>query len=294
MKIFDFRFSIFDRRYRKPSAARCLFLLLYIVSMMVLTGCGPQRQTEEPLCAGKVTVAEAVAALRQKQAGPLSLQAGIQCVMELPNPQGKPENQDFNGKMIFVGPDNLRIGGDKFGPILIGANEKEFWFYVKPGLDTAWWGEKKNVPSCVDKLGVNPFYLAEALGQIDLNRDWRLIQQPSFDILAAPEAVGIKKVYINCCTYQVERIEYTDMLGNLVTSADLSDYRQIPKVGNIPQAIELRHFRSARTDSIVRLRLSGITSFSPAAAQQKLFERPMPKGYKSVYHWTENCEFVSD
>jgi hypothetical protein len=294
MKIFDFRFSIFDWRYRKPSAACCLFLLSCIVSMMVLTGCGPQRQTEEPLCAGKATAAEAVAALRQKQAGALSLQAGIHCVMELPNPRGKPDRQDFSGKMVFVGPDNLRIGGDKFGPILIGTNEKEFWFYVKPGLDTAWWGEKKTVPACVEKLGFNPFYVAEALGQIDLNRDWTLIRQPGFDILAAPDVGGIKKVYINCCTYQIERIEYSNNLGSLVTSADLSDYKEVPKIGRVPQAIELRHFRSARTDSIVRLQLSGISLFSPTAAQQKLFERPRSKGYKSVYQWTPNCEFTAD
>jgi hypothetical protein len=290
-KIFDFRFSIFDWFYRQPSAVLYLFLL---ICMTVLTGCGLQKRTEEePLCAGKATVTEAVAAMKQRQTGPLSIQAGIHCVMELPNPQGgKPEIQDFNGKMIFVGPDNLRIGGDKFGPILIGANATEFWFYVKPGLDTAWWGEKKNIPSCTGKLGFNPFYLAEALGQINLDRDWTLRQDPGVDVLTTSEADGIKKVYVNCCSYQIERIEYCDTYGNLVASADLSDYRDVLNAGSIPQAIELRHFRSARTDSVVRLRLSGISSFTPKPAQQKLFERPMPKGYKTVYRWTPECEFT--
>jgi hypothetical protein len=288
IKIFDFRFSIFDCYCRQ------VLILCVLAIMAVLTGCQPQMKTEEKLCDGKATAAEAVAALRAKQVGLLSLQAAISCVMELPNPQGKADKQDFNGKMVFVGPDNLRIGGDKFGPILIGANATEFWFYVKPGLDTAWWGEKKNVPSCAGKLGVNPFYLAEALGQIDLNRDWTLIQQPGFDILSTPDVGGTKKVYINCCTYQIERIEYCDIMGNLSTSADLSDYKDVPNVGLVPQGIELRHFRSARTDSIVRLRLSGISSFTPKPAQQKLFERPLPKGYKTVYRWTPNCEFAAD
>jgi hypothetical protein len=275
-----------------PWGKKVQFSVFSVLAMMALTGCQPQMQKEEPLCAGKETVAEAVAALRAKQTGPLSIQAGIHCVMELPKPEGKPEIQDFNGKMIFVGPDNLRIGGDKFGPILIGANATEFWFYVKPGLDTAWWGEKKNIPSCTGKLGFNPFYLAEALGQINLDRDWTLRQDPGVDILTTQEADGIKKVYLNCCTYQIDRIEYCDTYGNLVASADLSDYRDVPNAGSIPQAIELRHFRSGRTGSVVRLRLSGISPFTPKPTQQKLFERPVPKGYKTVYRWTPECEFI--
>jgi hypothetical protein len=267
-------------------------LFIAAVIQLMVAGCGPQIQKEEPLCAGKATVTEAVAALKQKQTGPLSIQAGIHCDIEITNPQSDPINENFDGKMVFMGPDNLRIGGSKFGPIQIGANTKEFWFYVKPGLDTAKWGEKKYISSCSGKLGFNPCYLAEALGQIDLNRDWTLRQDPGVDILTAAEADGIKKVYLNCCSYQVERIEYCDIYGNLVASADLSDYRDIPKVGCVPRVIELRHFRSARIDSFVRLRLSNISAFVLPVAQQKYFERPLPRGYKSVYRLAENCEFV--
>lgn len=270
------------------------FSLFCVLAMMVLTGCQPQMKTEEPLCAGRATAAEAVATLRQKQAAQLSLQAAIHCDIEISNPQGDPINENFDGKMVFVGPDNLRIGGSKFGPIQIGANANEFWFYVKPGLDTARWGQTKNATACTEMLGFNPCYLADALGQVDLDRDWTLIQQPGFDILAAPEPSGIRKVYINCCSYQIERIEYCDIMGNLTASADLSGYRDVPKVGNIPQVIELRHFRSARIDTLVRLRLSNVSSFVPPAVQKKFFERPQPKGYKAVYRLTENCEFIAD
>jgi len=85
----------------------------------------------------------------------------------------------------------------------------------------------------------------------------------------------------------VERIEYCDVMGRLVASADLSDYRDVPKTGMIPRMIELRHFRSARTDLILRLRLSGMSYFTPSAKQTKLFSRPSSKGYGSVYRWTE-------
>jgi hypothetical protein len=290
-KIFHFPFSIFHF-FRAGVSVR--FSLLFCVIMLLFSGCGPGRVKEEPLCAGKATAAEAVAALRQKQALQLSLRAAVHCDIEIANPEGKPGKENFDGKMVFVGPDNLRIGGDKFGPIQIGANAEEFWFYVKPGLDTARWGETKNVPACTEKLGFNPCYLAEALGQIDLDRDWTLMQQPGFDILVAPDIGGVKKVYINCCSYEVERIEYCDIMGRLVASADLGDRKDVPQVGRVPRMIELRHFRSSRTDLILRLRLSGITFFSPPQTQKKLFDRPSPKGYGSVYRWTENCEFVAD
>jgi outer membrane murein-binding lipoprotein Lpp len=299
MKMFDVRslgdkFSIFDWFFHQSSILNHQFLICAVAVVLVLGGCASQQKVEEPICEGKATAAEAVAALRQKQAAPLSLQAGIHCVMEFSNSKGQADKQDFDGKLFFISPGNLCIAGEKFGRIRIGADDKEFWVYVKPGLDTAWWGKKQDVPSCVEKLGFNPFYLAEALGQIDLSQDWTLMQQPGFDILVAPDVSGIKKVYINCCTYRVERIEYCDVLGRLIASADLSDYWDSPDMGAVPKLIELRHFRSARTDFVLRLKLSGLSRFSPTPAQQRLFERPDPKGHKSVYRWTENCEFIAD
>jgi hypothetical protein len=298
-KIFDFRslgdkFSIFDWIFHQSSIVHRQFLLFCVFMIAVLTGCQPQMQKEEPLCAGKATAAEAITTLRQKQAAQLSLQAAVHCDIEIANPQGKPNNENFDGKMVFVGPDKLRIGGDKFGPIQIGANAEEFWFYVKPGLDTARWGKKKDIPSCIEKLGFNPSYLAEALGQIDLRRDWILVQQPGFDILVGPGSGGVKKIYINCCSYEVERIEYGDIMGRLIVSVDLSDRVDVPQAGRVPRMIEMRHFRSAQTDLILRLRLSGISFFALKETQTKLFDRPQPKGYGAVYRWTENCEFVAD
>jgi hypothetical protein len=271
-----------------------LALFIAAIIHLMIAGCGPQIQKEQPLCAGKATAAQAVAALQQKQTAQLSLQSAIHCDIEISNPLSDPIKENFDGKMVFVGPDNLRIGGSKFGPIQIGANANEFWYYVKPGLDTARWGETKNATACTEKLGFNPCYLADALGQIDLDRDWTLTQQPGLDILSAPEPDGIKKVYINCCSYHIERIEYCDIMGNLAASADLSDYRDVPKVGSVPRVIELRHFHSARIDTFVRLRLSNPSFFEPPAIQKKFFERPQPKGYKAVYRLTENCEFVAD
>jgi hypothetical protein len=278
-----------DSGFRHSSLA-----VLVAAVMTLLTGCPAPLKIEEPLCAGKATTKEAVAVLRQKQAQQLSLRAAVHCDIEIANPQGKPNRENFDGKMVFAGPDNLRIGGDKFGPIQIGANAEEFWFYVKPVQDTARWGRKKDIPLCVEKLGFNPSYLAEALGQIDLRQDWVLVQQPGFDILVGPGSGGVKKIYINCCSYEVERIEYADIMGRLIASVDLSDRVDVPQVGRVPRMIEMRHFRSAQTDLILRLRLSGISFFAQPQTQTKLFDRPQPKGYGSVYRWTENCEFVAD
>ena len=282
------RCPVEDFGFRISSFA--ILIAAIVFPLVIIAGCTPGQRVEEPICAGKAAAAEAIAALRQKQPTSLSFRATVDCVMEFADAP----RETFDGQLRFVAPDRLYLGGDKFGPIRIGTNEDEFWVYIKPGADTAWWGKRKDVWPCAEKLGLNLFHLAEVLGQIDLNQDWTLMQQPGFDILVAPDIGGIRKVYINCCTYRVERIEYCDVLGKLIASADMSDYRDVPQVGAIPRMIELRHFRSAKADSILRLKLSGISFFSPTPAQQRLFERPEPKGYKSVYQWTESCEFVAD
>ncbi len=291
MKIFDVRFSMFDCLYRQSSIVNRQFPMLYVAAILtLLAGCQPGIKSELPICPGKASAAEAIATLRQKQPVSLSFRATVNCVMEFADAP----RETFDGQMRFVAPDRLYLGGDKFGPIRIGTNEDEFWVYIKPGADAAWWGRKKAVPLCVEKLGFNPFRLAEALGRIDLNQDWKFGAQEGLDVLTMAGDYGLKKVYINCCTYRVERIEYYDVLGKLIASADMGDYQDVEQAGAIPRMIELRHFRSAKTDSMLRLRLSGISFFSPTPAQQRLFERPEPKGYKSVYRWTENCEFVAD
>ena len=171
-----------------------ILIAAIVFPLVIIAGCTPGQRVEEPICAGKAA-AEAIAALRQKQPTSLSFRATVDCVMEFADAP----RETFDGQLRFVAPDRLYLGGDKFGPIRIGTNEDEFWVYIKPGADTAWWGKRKDVWPCAEKLGLNLFHLAEVLGQIDLNQDWTLMQQPGFDILVAPDIGGIRKVYINCC-----------------------------------------------------------------------------------------------
>jgi len=264
------------------------------VGLVWLGGCVPPKREPELLCPGKAILEEVIDTLRARQAATLSLRSSVSCVMEFTDAQGKPKKESFDGTLRFVGPDRLYLGGEKFGPIRIGANPETFWMYVKPALDTAWYGPRRNVMLCPEKIGFNPFYLADALGQIDLSLDWLLTQDPGFDVLTVIETTGLRRVYINCCTYRIERIEYCDTLGKLIASADLSDYKTITDVGDIPSTIDLRHFRGGRMNTRLTLKLSGIAVFRPTEAQMRLFVRPEPKGFEAVYQLNEFCEFVPD
>lgn len=268
---------------------------LWLVAGAVwLGGCVPPKREPEVLCPGKATQEEVIETLRTRQALTLSLRASVSCVMEYTNGEGKPKKESFDGTLRFVGPDRVYLGGEKFGPIRIGANPETFWMYVKPGLDTAWYGPREHVLKCPEKIGFNPFYLADALGQIDLSLDWMLTSDPGFDVLTVVESTGVRRVYINCCTYRVERIEYCDTMGKLIASADLSEYKAISDVGDIPGTIDLRHFRGGRMDTRLLLKLSGVAVFKPTEAQMRLFVRPEPKGFEHVYQLTDYCEFVPE
>ncbi|MEN6306355.1 MAG: hypothetical protein ABFD91_01260 [Anaerohalosphaeraceae bacterium] len=285
------------RNQRLGLGWRCFFRgwigLGLAAGLVWIGGCVPPQKPME-LCPGKATREEVIETLRARQVEMLSLRSSVSCVMEYTDSQGKSKKESFDGTLRFVGPDRVYLGGEKFGPIRIGANPETFWMYVKPGLDTAWYGPRKHVMLCPEKIGFNPFYLTDALGQIDLSLDWMLTGDPGFDVLTVVESTGIRRVYINCCSYQVERIEYCDRMGKLIASADLSNYKMIPDVGDIPGMIDLRHFRSSRMDTRLQLKLSGIAVFKPTEAQMRLFVRPEPKGFEAVYQLNEFCEFVPD
>jgi len=290
MKIFYFPFSIFDLTLG----------LSGLISAVFLAGCAIPKYPATPLCPGKATAAEVVSVLRDKQAAPLSLVCAVDCRLEFTAPDGKSQKETFGGKLFFVDPDKLCIAGEKFGPIRIGVNAEEFWMYFKP-IDTAWYGLRSNTSNCADKSGFNPssmVYLTEAFGRIDLNADWTLTSDPGYDLLTTANGRGIKRVYVNCCTNQIERIEYCDLLRNqvtLVASADLSDYKTVAGVGEVPGVIQLRHFRTSQSDMMFQLKLSAIKVFIPTAVQQeKLFVRPEPKGYDKIYRLNEQCDFVME
>jgi len=271
-----------------------------LIGAVFLAGCAVPQYPATPLCPGKATAAEVVAVLHDKQAAPLSLVCVVDCRLEFTDPDGKSRKETFGGKLFFVDPENLCIAGEKFGPIRIGVNVAEFWMYFKP-IDTAWYGLRSNTSNCADKSGFNPssmVYLTEAFGRIDLSADWTLTSDPGYDLLTTANGRGIKRVYVNCCTNQIERIEYCDLLRNqviLVASADLSDYKTVVGVGEVPGVIQLRHFRASQSDMMFQLKLSAMKVFVPTVVQQeKLFARPEPKGYDKIYRLNEQCDFIME
>jgi len=126
---------------------------------------------------------------------------GFIVILKLPIRKASRGRKILTGRWCLSGRTICVSAGINSGRFRSGQRQ-EFWFYVSRGWIRRRWGEKKDVPACTEELGFNPCYLAEALGQIDLNRDWTLMQQPGFDILVAPDVGASRRCYINCCTYR--------------------------------------------------------------------------------------------
>ncbi len=274
------------------TAAICIALL----GCLGLCGCGGSLKPAASPCPGKNTVSQALAVMT---AGPqtISFRASASCIIEFTDVDGSRHKETFDAKMILAEPNRLTMAGDKFGPIQIGVNGRQFWMYVKPGLDTGWWGDNLDAAGCGEKLGFNPMILLEAMGRQDTSGDWQLDNHNGLTVLtrSSLDRSGSKKILINNCTGLAERLEYTDRYGRLVVSADMGNYQQLDNQRRIPQHIELRHFKDGKIDAFLSLRLDNIKEFMPTEIQiQRMDSRPPSAGLKRVYRLNELCNFVPD
>lgn len=288
-----------DRRYFVSVQSRIIreaAVYAACFAACVLAGCGGNLKPAAPVCPGKNTVSEAMAVMT---AGPqtISFRASASCIIEFTDMESGHHKETFDAKMILAEPNRLTMAGDKFGPILLGVNSRQFWMYVKPGLDTGWWGDTLDAAGCGEKLGFNPMVLLEVLGRQDTSGDWQLDNHNGLTVLSRSslDRSGSKRIVINNCTGLAERLEYTNRYGQLIVSADMDDYQRLDNGRMVPQQIEMRHFKDGKIDAFLSLRLKKIEAFAPTEKQMmRMDSRPSPAGYKQVYRLNPFCNFVPD
>lgn len=282
--------SVQSRIIRKAA----VYIILF--TACVLTGCGGGLKPAAPICPGKNTVSEALAVMTGGTPHH-AFKASASCIIEFTDMEGGHHKETFDAKMILAEPNRLTMAGDKFGPILIGVNSRQFWMYVKPGLDTGWWGDNLDAAGCGEKLGFNPMHLLEVLGRLDVSGDWRLDNQNGLTVLtrSSLDRSGSKRIVINNCTGFAERLEYTDRYGRIAVCADMSSHVRLDNGRCVPQQIELRHFKDGTIDAFLSLRLKKMEVFAPTEKQSRQMEsRPSTTGLKRVYRLNELCNFVPD
>jgi hypothetical protein len=217
--------------------------------------------------------------------------------MEWRDVDNKIRRESFDAQVRFMPPDKIFFRGDKFGEIRFGANESEFWLRIKPELDTYWHGTRQQAAACAHMLPMNPANLAEAMGMVGVDTSWELFHRDGWDILTQRGQRGrpLRRVYVNGCTYRVERIEYFDRNGQMTAATELSGYETTADGMTLPTRIRLMTIYKGLEESAAQFTLRNVRRFEPTERQrQNLFARPGRDGYKTVLRLDEYCNFVQE
>jgi hypothetical protein len=275
-----------------------LFVLLFAAA-----GCPPKPEPL-PICPGRGSVLEAVAALEARAQKAAPLRANGQCRLELNTEKKKKHRENFPVKVWINPPFELYLQGDvafDARGVVVGTNEEEFWLWIRPKEISGYWYGRWSEAGQLKEILINPQMVLESLGIAavggDLaNRDWSLSNEGPFDILAQRSEQGllVKKFYLSSCDYLVRKIEYFDSLGQATAVAELGRYKQLGEGFSIPTYIEIIKHGKAGDDSVC-------ITFNPDSVKPKdfdqklrdlIFIRPPPKGFAHIWtyirgHWVE-------
>jgi hypothetical protein len=255
--------------------------VLCAVIMFILSGCGNNIQKPLPVCPGKSNVTEALAALtlQSENMVPLFTNKGSFSIEIYDKDQMR--KQHLKIRILLIKPPSeiymQAAAGVVEKAMVLGSNETEFWFEIKPELSSYWWGLWSQQNSDTGIL-INPKTLLEALGiaQMDTNANWSLSNEQGYDVLTKTVQGNVtKKIYIYCCDYRIKKIEYYDNQGKPVALAKLGKYREVSPGFFIPFSIAINSM-SKNIEETFNLEIT-LDSINPATEKQKGFSIVRPK-----------------
>ncbi|MHC4206542.1 MAG: hypothetical protein ACYSTT_17960 [Planctomycetota bacterium] len=269
-------------------------LIPYIpVVILILAGCESRFRQPTKICPGKDSVTDALAALQSQSRNVVPLRANGQCRFEY-SVEGKKklQKENFNVRLWVNPPVELYLQGDKAlvpKAIVLGSNEKEFWLSIRPKeISKHWWGYWSE-QDLSEGLVINPRTLLESLGigEVETQKDWSLSNKGPYDIISKRQQdVVIKKIYIYSCDYRVRKIEFFSRDGQVVADAELDRYEEVSDGFFIPSLMKITTYSRDTGESLLSITLD-LNSIKPATITEPrrnvLFERPPPKGFKTVY-----------
>jgi hypothetical protein len=258
-----------------------------------IAGCTPPTEKQWLLCPGAGSAAESIGMLGEDAESVTSFRINGRCKSRFYEEDKKYE-ENFGVKLWVQPPDMIRMQGDIFldpKGIVLGANEQEFWFSIKPELSSYIWGKWSEQDSASAGL-INPATLLEALGllKIDDEKQWSLSSYGAFDVLTKADSNGrvVKKVYIYCCDYLVRKIEYYGKDDKPALIAELDRYRRLKDDFYVPVSIKLTTFDSKGNENFFKMTFGTPKLYEFSDKQlNALFGRPKPRGFKNVYRMVD-------
>jgi len=86
-----------------------------------------------------------------------------------------------------------------------------------------------------------------------------------------------KRVYIDCCDYQIWKIEYLDENETPTLFAELYDYRSVKDSFYLPRGIRIARCDSGADVDLLEFEIDSVT---PRGLEDVVFERPPWRGFK--------------
>ena len=261
-----------------------LCLLVMSVAVMFIGGCAAPGRPRLPICPGKVTVDEALAALvaRAQQAVPFRGSGQILLTYHEPD-SSKAKRHNLPMSYLFNPPWDTYIQGAIAADqkaVIMGSNQDSFWLALRPKEMSSFylgrWTEARNI----EGLMMSPKVILEAFGIVQDKEpntgQWSLKNEGAFDILTERDATGrlVKRVHVYACDYLVSKIEYFDSRQKVAAVAEMGRYKPVAGDFRVPTRILVSTTGpTKRTDSI-DITLTSTKAWEVKQKQREVFFNP--------------------
>lgn len=272
-------------------------LFIFVAGLCFCLGGCAQLTKPQQICPGKATSAEAIATLQSRLdcAHPLYINS-VQARLGYLDDKNKRRESNLPMKIWLEPPHNVSmLGQATFGPkgvILMGSNKEEFWLSIRPDINSYWWGKWSEVAG-TEQLQISPRVVLEALGLLDLGSPdrWFLSNSGAYDVLSLVDDRGaiLRRLHLYTCDYLPRKIEYFDRFGELLVLVQLADYEVLAGEFQIPTRIQISNFTGDELTDYVKLKIKGALQRNFSEKQRdRLFVRPIPRGYDKVHRVTRD------
>jgi hypothetical protein len=257
-----------------------------LLLVLFFAGCAAQPMRH---CPGKTTAAEAIEVLKSRREKIAPIRATGQCLLRY-HVEGKVHKENFPVKLWVNPPYEIYLQGDvafDATGLVFGSNADEFWFWLKPKEVSSYWSGKWSQAGIFDGLAVSPVIVLEAFGSVDMSRgDWTLSRDGSSDLLILRNDRGVilQKIYIETCDYVVKKIERFDESGDIYLKAEFAGYEKAAEGFLTPLRIKIVAVSEEGGEDFADISLSSVKTTELSGQQrQRLFVRPLPRGFNHIY-----------
>ncbi|MGD0553085.1 MAG: hypothetical protein ABSB25_10610 [Sedimentisphaerales bacterium] len=254
--------------------------------MLFFAGCAVQPMHH---CPGKTTADEAIAVLKSRREKAAPVRATGQCLLQY-HAEGKVRKENFPVNLWVNPPDEIYLRGDvafDATGLVFGSNADEFWFWLKPKEISSYWSGAWSQAGIWNGLAASPMIALEAFGAVDIrNGDWTLSRNGNLDLLTLRNDRGviIQKIYIEPCDYVVIKMERFDESGDIYLRADFSGYEKTAEGFLTPSRIKIVAVSKKGEEDSADISLVSVkTTELNAQQRQRLFVRPLPRGFDHIY-----------